>query len=74
MASETNGSTNGAAEQHYLLFIWGGVEPELHGPYATDEALLAAARAVDTEEHGVFRLDVTGTVEVASFGGREITG
>ena len=72
MTSEANGSTNGAAEQHYLLYIWGGVEPELHGPYATDEERLEAARAIDTDEHGIFRLDVTGTVEVTSFGAGEV--
>ena len=72
MASETNGSTNGAAEQHYLLFIWGGVEPELHGPYATDEALLEAARAVDTEEHGVFWLDATGPLAVGTFAAADV--
>ena len=72
MTSDTNGA-NGP-EHHYLLFIWGGVEPELHGPYATDEARLEAARAIDTDEHGVFRLDVAGPVEVTSFGAAEVAG
>ena len=78
MASEANGSTNGAAEQHYLLFIWGGVEPELHGPYPTDEERLEAARGLasdgDEDEHGIFRLDVAGPVEVTSFGAAEVGG
>ena len=73
MTSEANGA-NGAAEQHYLLFIWGGVEPELHGPYGTDEERLEAARAIDTAEHGIFRLDVAGPVEVTSFGAAEVAG
>lgn len=75
MTSETNGA-NGAngAEQHYLLYIWAGVEPEVHGPYATDEERLEAARAIDTDEHGIFRLDATGPVEVSSFGARETAG
>ncbi len=72
MASETNGSANGVGEQHYLLFIWGGVEPELHGPYATDDDRLEAARALADDDHGIFRLDVTGTVEVTSFGAAEV--
>ena len=48
----------------------GSVEPELLGPYATDEERLEAARDIDTDEHGIFRLDVTGTVEVGTFGAR----
>ena len=76
MASEANGSTNGTAEQHYLLFIWGGVEPELHGPYASDEALLEAARAITadggSDEHGVFWLDAAGPVAVGTFGAAEV--
>ncbi|MDE0474506.1 MAG: hypothetical protein OXI50_08090 [Gammaproteobacteria bacterium] len=75
MASETNGAT-GAVEQHYLLFVWGGVEPELHGPYATDDDRLEAARALaddgGSDDHGLFRLDVTGPVEVSSFGAAEV--
>ena len=74
--SGNDGSTNGSAEQHYLLFVWGSVEPELRGPYATDEERLHAARALaadgDGDEHAIFRLDAAGPVEVASFSGREI--
>ncbi len=76
MTTETNGNTIASDEQHYLLFIWGSVEPELHGPYATDEERLDAARALAADggddEHAIFRLDASGPVEVASFSGREI--
>ena len=76
MTSNANGNANGSAEQHYLLVVWGSVEPELRGPYATDEERLEAARALfdepDADEHGIFRLDAVGTVEVTSFSGREI--
>lgn len=74
MTTETNGNGTGGAEQHYLLFIWGSVEPELRGPYATDEERLDAARALaaDGDEHGIFRLDASGPVDVTSFSGREI--
>ena len=76
MTTETNGQATGSAEQHYLLYLWGGVEPELRGPYATDEERLDAARALaddgGDDDHGIFRLDVSGPVEVTSFSGGEI--
>ena len=76
MTTETNGT--GSAEQHYLLYVWGGVEPELRGPYATDEERLDAARALAADgggdDHGIFRVDAVGQVEVSSFSGREIGG
>lgn len=76
MTNNANRNTNGATEQHYLLFVWGSVEPELRGPYATDEERVDAARALaadgGSDEHGIFRLDAVGPVEVTSFSGREI--
>ncbi len=55
--------------------VW---EPELRGPYATDEERLNAARALaadgSDDEHSIFRLDASGPVEVSSFSGREISG
>ena len=72
MTNDVNGA-NGSGQQHYLLFVWGNVEPELRGPYATDEERLEAARAIadapQGNEHGIFRLDATGSVEVTSFSG-----
>ena len=68
MATEVNGEV----AQRYLLYVWGSVEPELHGPYATDEERVEAARALASDEDGVFRLDAVGAVEVAPFGGWEI--
>ena len=76
MTTETNGQATDSAEQHYLLYVWGGVEPELRGPYATDEERLDAARALAAEggddDHAIFRVDAPGPVEVTSFSGREI--
>ena len=63
---------NGAVAQRYLLHVWRGVDPELHGPYATDEERVEAARALGSDEDGVFRLDAAGPIEVASFGAWEI--
>ena len=68
MANEVNGRV----AQRYLLYVWGGVEPELHGPYATDEERVEAARALASDQDGVFRLDAAGPIEVASFGAWEI--
>jgi hypothetical protein len=76
MTTETDENTTGSAEQRYLLYIWGSVEPELRGPYATDEERLAATRTLAADgggdEHAIFRLDASGPVEVTSFSGREI--
>ena len=49
-----------------LLHLWGDVDPEISGPYATDQERLEAAqdyRRAHGEENGVFKLDVTGDVE-----------
>ncbi len=77
MTSEANG-TNGAGERHYLLYVWAGVEPELHGPYPTDDERLEAARALaadgGSDEHGIFWLDAPGAVEVGTFGAAEVGG
>lgn len=63
---------NGEATQRYLLYVWGCVDPELHGPYATDEERIEAARALASDTDGVFRLNAVGPVEVESFGAWEI--
>ena len=68
MATEASGEV----AQRYLLYVWGSVEPELHGPYATDEERVAAARALASDDDGVFRLDAMGSVDVAPFGAWEI--
>ncbi len=68
MANEANG----AVAQRYLLHVWGGVEPEVLGPYATEEERTEAARGLASGEHGVFRLDASGPVGVESFGAMEI--
>lgn len=63
---------NGASTQRYLLYIWSGVEAELHGPFSTDDQRVEAARALASEEDSVFRLNAVGPVELDSFGQREI--
>lgn len=62
--------------KHYLLILWHDVQPELEGPFGDDEARLARAREIrdDSDEHGVYRLDAAGDVEVAPFSGGEIEG
>ena len=49
--------------------VWVSVHSGRRGAYATDEERLEAARAIDTDEHGIFRLDAARPVEVTSFGG-----
>lgn len=47
-----------AATQLYLIRMWGCVEPELYGPYASDAERLAAAKQLRGDEHALLRLDV----------------
>lgn len=61
----------------YLLAIWEDVEPELHGPIATDEERDAKAgsfRIDEGEEHGLYRLDIdaNGIPSVSGFSGIEM--
>ena len=59
----------------YLLVMHGDVEPELHGPFST-EAIRDDAARLHRKEHGdedgLFRVDATGNVEIASFTGAEV--
>lgn len=58
--------------RHFVLFVWGDVEPGLRGPYRTVEERDAAAQDIRREEgpdHGIFALDVTGGVVVDCYSG-----
>ena len=49
-------------EDHYLLCIWGDIEPELLGPFKTAEARDGRARQLRQEsgaDHGLFPLSTT---------------
>ena len=59
-------NTGKVARTLRLLHLWGDVDPEISGPYDSDEDRLAAAqdfRRAHGEGNGVFKLDVTGDVE-----------
>lgn len=46
---------------HYLLFVWGDVEPEIHGPYANEEERDRDAIKFKYEEgdaHGIYAVNV----------------
>ncbi len=48
--------------EYYLIFIWGDVEPHLHGPYRTEEERDQAAhelRKEEGDEHGYYPAQVT---------------
>ena len=55
----------------FLLVVYGDIEPAIHGPYETDCERREAARAISIE-HGVYRLDGPGPVEVDDFTGIEL--
>lgn len=49
---------------YYVVQVWGDVEPELHGPYTTDDERDAAAKKIREDDQddlpgGVYWLDVT---------------
>lgn len=59
----------------YMLQMWGCVDPNLFGPYATEEERVAATKAMnDSEEDSYCRIDVDqdGTPSVSCFVSGEI--
>lgn len=58
--------------QHYLLVVWCDIEPEIQGPFDTEEERDIKAREIRREEgdeHGLFMLDAEGEVEVNAYSG-----
>jgi len=58
-------------DQYYFVFVWGGVEPAMHGPYRTVEqrykAVVKMARK-EGDEHGYFWLDnINGKLEMGTY-------
>lgn len=65
---------------HYVVEVFGGIEPEIHGPLSTEDDRQTLAKVVhakgDPENDAVFWLDVTVTdngkppiVEIGSYSG-----
>lgn len=64
---------------HYLVIVFGDVDPYLRGPYKTDATRLAAARRHRKEEDGdlndgMYRLDIDaqGRPTIGAFSGGEL--
>jgi len=59
--------------EYYVLIIWGDVEPQLGGPFGTEEerdANATAIRSLNGDEHGIFKLDKDGhELSVDSYSG-----
>lgn len=57
---------------YYVLFIWGDIEPEVWGPYSTEERRDEKARALRKEhgeDHGIYGIDCASRPEVWSYSG-----
>jgi len=59
--------------QFYVQFVWSDVEPQMYGPFNTEEERDAKAlelRADDTEESGIYWVDnVDGKLETGAYSG-----
>jgi hypothetical protein len=46
--------------KHYVIYVWRDVEPQLHGPFPSDESQIEAAKLLDKvgAEGGLFWLDI----------------
>lgn len=60
-----------ASTKYYFVFVWGSVNPEIHGPFKTAEeryeAVLKTAKG-EGDEHGYFWLDDTdGKLEIGTY-------
>lgn len=60
-------------EGKYLVFVWGDLEPEMKGPFGTDEARDVEAKRLREEEgdqHGIYPLDIKGgKLEIGTYSG-----
>ncbi len=59
-------------EMYYVLFIWNDIEPELIGPFDTEDERNRAALQTKRERgdsHGYFMLESTGPVDINPYGG-----
>ena len=63
--------------KHYLQIIWDDIEPELKGPYLTEDDRLTAARNLRKaygRDNGLFTLDILddGTPVLDAFSGGDL--
>jgi len=63
---------------YYVLLIHGDIEPEVIGPFETEEARDQAAKALRADDsdmdNGIFSLNCTGKPEVDSYSGGYLGG
>ena len=57
--------------QLYVLFLRGGIEPDLWGPYSSKDERLEDARAFGSLDDSVVLLDTSGPIEVETLGSWE---
>jgi hypothetical protein len=60
---------------HYLVRIWGGVEPESYGPFVDSDERDAEARRIYEREDAICRLDIIdGVLSVSPYADGELPG
>ncbi len=58
--------------KYYVLFVWNDIEPELIGPFDTEEERNQAAlekKRAEGDSHGYFMLNSPARVEISPYGG-----
>ena len=63
--------TNRTDVQLHLLILRGGIEPELWGPYSSDEERREEARTLGSGHDSVVLIDAPGPIDVETLGSWE---
>jgi len=63
---------NSNEKRYYNIYVWRGVEPQLHGPYKNPEERLEAALQIMKAEDARLREDVIFTLTIDAEGEPEV--
>ena len=58
--------------KYWIIRVWGGVEPEVYGPYKSERSRIRAAKRLNGDEHSIMRVDAPSRPAVNPFFNFEI--